>query len=99
MHIGRTTGAGTARPLLDLKSSRGPHPDGAVSADGRVAGCYVHGMFAGDAFRHAFLKAMRPHRQPSGSYEAGIDDTLDALADHLEANLDLDVMLAIAGDR
>ena len=47
----RDSGPGLARPMLDL----GGRPDGAVSPDGRVAGCYLHGLFAGDAFRRAFL--------------------------------------------
>ena len=51
MHLGVTTGPGLARPMLRL----GGRPDGAVSADGRVAGCYLHGLFASDAFRRAFL--------------------------------------------
>ena len=51
MHLGVTSGPGLARPMLDL----GGRPDGAVSPDGRVAGCYLHGLFAGDAFRRAFL--------------------------------------------
>ncbi len=56
MHIGRTVGAGTARPLLRLEDGR---PDGAVSADGRVAGTYLHGFFAGDAQRAAWLATAR----------------------------------------
>src|SRR5207244_998674 len=51
MHLGMPTGPGTARPMLQLSD----RPDGAVSADGRVAGCYLHGLFASDPFRRAFL--------------------------------------------
>ena len=51
MHLGVTTGPGLTRPMLDL----GRRPDGAVSPDGRVAGCYLHGLFASDPFRRAFL--------------------------------------------
>ena len=36
MHVGRTSGADCARPLLRFSDGRS---DGAVSADGRVAGC------------------------------------------------------------
>ena len=46
-----TAGPDLARPMLSLDGG----PDGAVSADGRVAGCYLHGLFASDSFRHAFL--------------------------------------------
>jgi adenosylcobyric acid synthase len=91
MHLGDTAGPGLARPMLRL----GERADGAISVDGRVAGCYLHGLFAGDAFRRQFLA--RLGAAPSAlAYEAGIDATLDHLADHLEANLDLDRVLAAA---
>ena len=91
MHLGVTSGAGLTRPMLRL----GDRTDGAVSADGRVAGCYLHGLFASDAFRRAFLS--RLGAAPSGlAYEAMVDATLDKLADHLEASLDLDALLAAA---
>ena len=51
MHLGVTSGPGLSRPMLELDG----RPDGAVSPDGRVAGCYLHGLFAADAFRRAFL--------------------------------------------
>src|SRR5690606_28656999 len=55
MHIGRTHGPALARPMLHLAEDGGERPEGARSADGRVLGCYVHGLFAADGFRHAFL--------------------------------------------
>ena len=54
IHLGRTTGPDCARPMLDL----GGRADGATSPDGLVAGTYVHGLFAADAFRRAFLAAL-----------------------------------------
>ena len=88
MHVGETAGPDAARPMLTLSAG----PDGAVSADGRVMGCYVHGLFASDAFRAAFLNRLRPGAGSSLNYEARIDATLDALAAHLEAHLDLDAL-------
>jgi adenosylcobyric acid synthase len=90
MHLGVTTGPGLARPMLQLDSGS----DGAVGADGRVAGCYLHGLFASDPFRHAFLA--RLGAEGIAHYEAAIEQTLDALADHLERSLDLDALLAAA---
>jgi len=95
MHVGRTAGPGTARPMLDLEGG----PDGAVSADGRVAGCYVHGLFAADGFRHAFLARLRGRAASGVAYEALVDRVLDGLADHLERNLAVDRLLAIARER
>lgn len=95
MHIGRTVGPALGAPMLDLDG----RPDGAVSVDGRIMGCYVHGLFAADAFRHAFLARLRPRRASGLVFEQGIEQTLDALAGHLEASVDLDGLLALATDR
>ena len=92
IHMGRTGGPDAERPLHRLADGR---PDGARSADGRVAGTYVHGLFAGDSYRAEWLRAL-------GS-EAVIDDhgalierTLDRLAAHLESHLDIDRLIAMA---
>jgi adenosylcobyric acid synthase len=92
MHIGKTTGPGLARPMLELAG----HADGAVSSDGLVMGCYLHGIFASDDFRRAFLSRLRQGRPQAEAYEAKVETTLDALAAHLEENCDLDALLAIA---
>jgi adenosylcobyric acid synthase len=92
MHIGRTTGAGTQRPLLRLDDGG---PDGAISADGRVAGCYLHGFFTGDAQRAAWLARLGAPASSLG-YEALVEQTLDALAAHLDAHLDIEKLLSLA---
>jgi adenosylcobyric acid synthase len=91
MHLGMTGGPGLARPMLDLGGSAG----GAVSADGRVAGCYLHGLFAGDPFRRAFLGRLGVAGGAVG-YEAMIESVLDGLADHLEQHLDVAALFAAA---
>jgi adenosylcobyric acid synthase len=74
-------------------------PDGAVSPDGRIMGCYVHGLFAADDFRHAFLARLKA-REPSGLlFAQQIEATLDALSDHVEAHVDIDRLLALARSR
>ena len=92
MHIGRTTGAGTQRPLLRLDDGR---LDGAISADGRVAGSYLHGFFADDAQRAAWLARLGVPAS-SLAYEALVEQTLDALAAHLGAHLDIEKLLSLA---
>jgi adenosylcobyric acid synthase len=92
IHLGRTEGPDCVRPVLDLDGRL----DGARSPDGRVAGTYVHGLFAADRFRRAFLEDLGA----AGSnldYEAGVETALDALAGHLERHVDIDRLLAIAG--
>ena len=90
MHMGETTPA--ARPFARLADGRA---EGAVSADGRVAGCYVHGLFAQDAQRAALLASLGAASDGS-SYEAGQEAALDAVADHMETHVDLDRILEIA---
>ena len=92
MHVGVSTGPDTARPLVRFSDGRS---DGAVSADGRVAGTYLHGFFADDAQRRAWIERLggTPSRH---SHDADIQSTLDALADHLEAHIDVDRLLRLA---
>ena len=92
MHVGATTGPARSAPMLDL----GGRPDGAVSTDGKVMGCYLHGLFASDAFRAAFLKRLGGRATSGLAYERQIDSTLDALAEHLESNMDLDAILQMS---
>ncbi|WP_213980453.1 cobyric acid synthase [Sphingomonas sp. dw_22] len=95
MHMGETTGAGTARPLAIFEDGR---PDGAVSADGLVTGTYVHGFLADAAQRRALLA--RIGAQGSGrDYRASVDTALDSIAEELERHLDLDALLAPAQTR
>ena len=91
MHLGTTTGPGLARPMLRLDG----RDDGAVSPDGAVAGCYLHGLFASDPFRRAFLARLGV-AAGDFAYEQRIETTLDQLADHLERHLDLAALLAAA---
>jgi adenosylcobyric acid synthase len=95
MHVGATQGPDLARPMLELSG----RPEGAVSADGRVMGCYLHGIFAADGFRHAFLSRLRDREISGVAYEAGVERTLDLLAEHLETHLDLDGLLQAARGR
>ncbi len=92
MHIGRTSGADCVRPMLDL----GGQPDGAMSTDGRIMGCYVHGIFADDDFRHAFLSALRSRTRSDVAYETLVEQVLDDLADHLARHLDTQRILDLA---
>jgi adenosylcobyric acid synthase len=91
IHIGRTDGADAARPFAHI----GTTPDGAVSRDGRVQGSYLHGLFASDSFRSAYL-ARLGIAASDARYRDRVEGTLDALADHIEAHLDVEGLLALA---
>lgn len=90
IHIGQSDGPDRARPFAHV----GGQPEGAVSADGRVSGSYLHGMFTDDAFRAAWLAGFGVTGE--ASYNATLEATLDALAAHLEAHLDVEGLLSCA---
>ncbi len=92
MHVGRTTGADCAGPFAILADGR---PDGAIRADGRVAGTYLHGLFADDHARTALLADLGATTSDL-AYEQEVEATLDALAVHLAAHIDLDRLIALA---
>ena len=91
MHMGVTDGRRTARGRFAhlATACRGR----AVSADGRVVGTYIHGLFADDGQRAAWLERLggtAGDSPTSGRSRA----TLDALAAHLEAHVDVDRLLS-----
>ncbi len=93
MHMGKTSGNGLLKPMLKLNDGRF---DGAISDDGNIMGCYLHGIFANDDFRNAFLSRYRHGRKNNLKYDAMIEKTLDQLADHMENNIDLDGLFELA---
>jgi adenosylcobyric acid synthase len=92
MHMGVTEGADRARPFARLAEGLS---DGAVSADGRVIGTYIHGLFSDDRQRAAWLKRLGG-ATAGVAYDDSIEQTLDALAAHLAAHIDLDLLLTLA---
>ena len=93
MHVGVTTGPGQQRAFLEL-DAEGPH--GACSADGRIMGGYVHGLFAAGGFRSAFLGLLGA-RSDGLDHDARVDQALDAIADELAQHLDIAALARIAG--
>ena len=91
IHLGRSEGADCSRAPFRI----GDQPEGAASSDGRVIGSYLHGLFADDAVRSAYLSGLGASG-PGVAYEAGIEAVLDRLAAHLEQHLDIAALLALA---
>ena len=91
IHIGQTVGADCATPFAHINGT----PDGAGSRDGKITGTYLHGLFTNDSFRSAWLAQLGLGAGPT-SYSQTVEDTLDALADHMETHLDVSALLACA---
>ncbi len=96
MHMGQTEGPDTKRPWAILEDGKS---DGAVSANGKISGTYIHGIFESDSFRHAWIKSLIPEFQSSNAisnWNKHIDTTINDLASHLESAFDIDQLLEIA---
>ena len=88
MHNGVTEGAALVRPFAELEG----RPDGAVSADGQVAGTYIHGVFDEPAACKAILAwaGLKTQGEQSVDYQRHRLQQLDRLADQVDQCLDTD---------
>ena len=90
IHMGRSDGPDCRRPMI--RTAHGA--DGAISADGRVMGCYLHGLFSSDAYRRHLLGGFGV--ESGGNYRQTVEDALDELAEAMEARLDVEGLLGVA---
>ena len=91
IHIGETSGLDCDYAWLRLAD----RTEGAMSADGRVSGCYLHGLFTSDRFRAEILRELGTTSQLA-SYDTSVNDTLDQLAEFIEQHLDVEGLISIA---
>jgi adenosylcobyric acid synthase len=99
IHVGETVYAEEATPFAEVirAGSSALVTDGAVSADLRVFGTYVHGIFDDDNFRHAFIDAARAASglapfAARAFVAAERESRLDRLAAHVRRSLDLEMI-------
>ena len=92
IHMGFTDGPDCARPMVDFDGRL----DGAISRNGNVRGCYLHGLFTSDGYRKKLLKQHGFMADEGVSYKASVEIALDELADAMEQYIDIDGLLEIA---
>ena len=92
MHVGDCIGPALDRPFAKLGSG----PDGVISYDGHHMGTYLHGIFANNDFRKQFLSRLTDGTIAHLDFEEQVERTLDELAAHLEAHLNIDHLLEVA---
>lgn len=103
IHMGATERVEPVRPLLILRDADGTeeeHPEGAISADGRLWGTYLHGIFDSDAFRRLWLNELRrdkglPPAETGTAYAESRERAFDRLAGHVRAHLDMEKIYRI----
>jgi adenosylcobyric acid synthase len=98
IHMGRTR---TQSAWLEIRQRSGERvsvPDGAVGGEGRVWGCYLHGLFENERFRRAWLATLgwRP-KGPGPASSGGYESAFERLADVVEDALDMDQLDRIVG--
>lgn len=92
IHLGKTTGPDCYTPWLQLTD----RPEGAMSSDQSVRGCYLHGLFASDSFRAEILAEIGARSQLT-SYDTTVHETLDQLASFIEQHMDVEGLISLAG--
>jgi adenosylcobyric acid synthase len=91
IHLGRTN---SQNPWLVITERNGQSvqvPDGAVSGDGKIWGCYVHGLFENENLRRAWLKDLGWNADKVADKDPFVA-SLTRLADTLESTLDIDML-------
>lgn len=91
IHIGETTGPDCTNAWVQVAGQN----TGASSKNGRVQGCYLHGIFESDGFRSAYLEALGGQGSDL-DYTGSVEETLDALAEHMVRHLKIDDILNCA---
>ncbi|HEY1648237.1 MAG TPA: cobyric acid synthase [Terracidiphilus sp.] len=98
IHVGETSYIGEAQPFAQLVRRRAeqsePAVDGCLSGDSRIVATYLHGLFDGDDFRHAFIRAARQfcHLTPAAElndWRSKRQESLDRLARVIGQSLDM----------
>jgi adenosylcobyric acid synthase len=92
IHIGVTEGLATARPFARIEG----RPHGAISADGRISGAYVHGLFDQAEARAALLAELGAVSD-GADQSARVDQALDRIAAVLETHFDIAALGRISG--
>ncbi|WP_026326517.1 cobyric acid synthase [Paenibacillus ginsengihumi] len=111
IHMGRTTFLEPVRHPFRLEAAGegasagaagAPHPDGAVTEDGRVWGTYLHGILHNDDFRRAWLNRIRRakgwgDRPAELRFRERREAAFDRLAAHVRQHLDLERVYEMMG--
>ncbi len=94
MHLGVSQGPDRERPFAVIDGQ----DEGAISTSGLVEGSYLHGIFAADSFRQAYVRGLGGTAAEGFKFDAVVEATLDDLARHLEEHVNIDLLLEIAAN-
>lgn len=92
IHMGRTNSHSTWLQINTRNGIRSEVSDGSITADGKVWGCYLHGLFGNAAFRHAWLASLGwipAFESPAEPTVDLLEASLTYLSDEVEAAIDI----------
>lgn len=92
IHAGDTTGQSHWLEITQRNGQAVQVPDGSFSSNGKIWGCYLHGIFANDAFRQAWLESLGWQKGERMSQMESFNQSLEALADAVEGALKMDAL-------
>ena len=92
IHMGRTRRGASWLNINRREAQQISVADGAISDDGRIWGCYLHGLFANQNLRRAWLSSLgwRHDEVQSAVTTSGHEAAFDRLADAIERSVNID---------
>lgn len=92
IHMGRTNSRAEWLKIDTRNGVQCEISDGSITEDGKIWGCYLHGLFHTTAFRHAWLTSLG-WMQNGQSFDSQVvnplETSLSYLADEVEAAIDI----------
>lgn len=95
IHMGRTEGDDNWLQITSRNEEAVQVGDGAMSPDGRIWGCYIHGLFGNETLRRAWLTSLGWDRGSESIHENPFAASLTYLADTVESELDIDLIMEL----
>jgi len=103
IHMGRSRTEGEAPLLIVQRDGMAASvEEGALREEGKVFGCYLHGLFENRSLREGFLNGLRlarglPCAPSAGDWDEHREEQLDLLAREVRAALDMDMLYGLLG--
>jgi adenosylcobyric acid synthase len=95
IHMGQTQSSSSWLSIQQRNHQDVTLSDGAINTEGRIWGCYIHGLFHNRDFRRAWLTSLG--WQITEIPNISLDNAFDRLADRVEAHLDINTLQQIIG--
>ncbi|MCC6503253.1 MAG: cobyric acid synthase [Deltaproteobacteria bacterium] len=98
IHMGESIASCAPFAAINERNGEGVSvSDGGASADGRVCGTYIHGIFDNDGFRNALFESLGARALPKSSFSEAREASLSELARLFEESVEMEEVLRAIG--